>query len=328
MLTIAVLGLCLTLVAACQAQRSTSQPPLTDQLQIPKLMPRKTVTIEVRGPMEDLAIWVNGVYSGMTTPDLITLSTGDLVYVYSVGSGAHLVRGDEQFVEFSVEQTQDAYNLLVDVGQGPQLIGYRFKRWVGQQTFSELIEALPTLRVVDLGRCVEITNLEPLATRTGLIALGLWQSPIEDLKPIAGLVNLRSLDLRETAVDDLDVLLQLRLLRELFLNHSSVSDLDPLSRISGLRRLDLRDAPVADLGPIAGLGELRVLMLGGTEVEDIEALAGLENLSWLSLAWTRVSDISALAKLQQLELVSFYGTDVPAAQIQDFQRTHPQCEVY
>ncbi|AMV24056.1 Internalin-A precursor [Gemmata sp. SH-PL17] len=149
-------------------------------------------------------------------------------------------------------------------------------------------------------RGTSVSDLSPLSGLTGLRTLELIDTPVSDVGPLSGLTGLRELWLRGTSVSDVGPLSGLTGLRTLSLFGTSVSDVGPLSGLTGLRRLDLAKTPVSDLGPLSGLTGLRELWLRGTSVSDLSPLSGLKKLEHIDIRTTRVKDVTQLAHLKML----------------------------
>ncbi|HDH96168.1 MAG TPA: hypothetical protein ENF73_00385, partial [Proteobacteria bacterium] len=75
-----------------------------------------TVIVEVSGPEDGLRIYVNGVWTGATTPARIAVERGDVVVSDWLHNGCWLISGDERFVRFKREAFVDGYRLYADVG--------------------------------------------------------------------------------------------------------------------------------------------------------------------------------------------------------------------
>jgi len=88
-----------------------------------------------------------------------------------------------------------------------------------------------------------------------------------------------------------------------------------------------------DISDLVYCKKLRYLELFGSSFTDVSPIAELDNLTDLMLcSCYNVSDISSLVPadvLPRLERLYIGGTSsyVPAEQIQEFQKNHPQCEV-
>jgi internalin A len=99
-----------------------------------------------------------------------------------------------------------------------------------------------------------VSDLSPLATKTGMLSLNLTGTPVSDITALALMKRLENLDMRATPV----------------------KDLSPLAGMTKLHHLDLFDTPVTDLSPLAETGRLS-LELGGSAVKALSPLRGMHN---------------------------------------------------
>ena len=99
------------------------------------------------------------------------------------------------------------------------------------------LAALMHLESSDLSRCIEISDLAPLAGLTALQSLDCSNTQVTDLGPLAGLTALQSL----------------------VCSNTQVTDLGPLAGLTALQSLDCSYTQVTDLGPLAGLTALQSL---------------------------------------------------------------------
>ena len=147
---------------------------------------------------------------------------------------------------------------------------------------------------------VNLGDLTPVASLTGLHRLSLRGTAVDDLAPLTNLTNLEWLDLRGTQVHDLKPLANLVNLVWLDLRETPTIELVPITALRNLRGLHLQETPVGDIAPLAHLRDLQWLSLQGTQVSSVAPLAGLRNLQTLYLAGTQVTDFAPVAHINQV----------------------------
>lgn len=113
-------------------------------------------------------------------------------------------------------------------------------------------------------------------------------------------------------------------------HNGNLRDISFLEYMPKLETLILFEDYVRDITPLASCKNLRYLELYGNSMKDISPVAELENLEYLELACCyNVNDISPIIpadKLPKLKRFFCYGV-IPEAQIDEFARNHPGCEI-
>jgi internalin A len=207
-----------------------------------------------------------------------------------------------------------------------------------RDTVGVLLRVAATLRVtlLNLERCLGLSDLAPLAKLTGLTQLNLNEcASVTDLAPVASLSKLKMLYLGAcTGLTDLtpvaklgrltvlsvrgwrgsiDLIPLARLAKLFYLDCTScqeLTDLSPLANLANLSYLSLFDCPqVVNLTPLADLVKLRDLDLSWCiALADVSPLANLADLYQLNLDWCAgLADIAPLAKLTKLETLGLEG---------------------
>lgn len=211
----------------------------------------------------------------------------------------------------------------------------------------------PALGSLMLDNCRSLTGiagLEKLGSLTDLIVSGG-----HTVRSLAGLENLTSLiklDLRNTPVAAAHLADIGRLSALEILVLGGLPDLKDLSALSGLERLselqieacetlaDLRGFP-ASLTGFAGIihcpalekldgieaavGLERLDLTGNARLTNLAPLAGLSQLRELNLAGCRgIVDTGVFAQMPQLGIVQLGGSGVPASQLAELRKSHPE----
>ncbi len=197
-------------------------------------------------------------------------------------------------------------------------------------------EELPALTTLNLGSCMELTDLSFLSGLSQLKWLNLkdcWMlndlsflsglSKLEwlnldscrqltDLRSLCGLKNLTHLHMGScSGVIDLSFLSGLSQLRLLYLDHcSSAVGLNVLSCLSQLQSLDLSFwNSLTDLSDLSELSQLKVLVLNGCRsLADLSVLSRLSQLRVLHLASCQsLTNFSFLSSLSQLRVLNLHN---------------------
>lgn len=163
-----------------------------------------------------------------------------------------------------------------------------------------------------------VTDIGPLASRTGLVwlhlggnhisdtsalsamtqlsMLNLHSNAVADIGPLAKLVKVDWMDLGRNAFSDISALSEMTELRTLNLRENSIADIEPLAKLVKLEWLDLRRNNIADISGLSAMTELSTLNLDNNAVTEIEPLQGLTKLAWLGLVDNRVVNIGPLVE--------------------------------
>jgi hypothetical protein len=194
------------------------------------------------------------------------------------------------------EAYQEALRLCDEAKQsGGYALSFPLGRWLLE--LPPELERLTLLQSLDLGTCVRINGLGPVAALTSLKFLNLCGCrQISDLKPLTALTSLQSLDLSWCSQIRLEQLTTLTSLQFLDLyGCRQISDLKPLTALTSLQSLRLSWCKqISDLKPLAALTSLQSLDLRGcVRINDLEPLAALPSLRSIDL-W-ECPQISGLA---------------------------------
>jgi internalin A len=194
------------------------------------------------------------------------------------------------------------------------------------------IAGMPNLTVLDLRRCVQITDagLVHLAEMTQLKSLKLQSPGItnQGLKTLQPLTSLKALALEQSAVNDegLPLLAQFPQVVDFsLLECGEVTDagLVHLAKLPRLRQLNLRATPIdgSGLAVLKELPELAGLNLSQTQLGDdgLAHLATCVKMKKLQLWQTNVSSaglapLAGLKELEELRLDNNFGIDDAAAE--------------
>ena len=155
-----------------------------------------------------------------------------------------------------------------------------------------------------------LSNLQPIASMTGLTELVLKNNQISDISPLAGLKSLRKLDMEENSISNLSALPSLTNLTQLNLRSNQITDISALTGLKNLTEIDLWYNSISDISPLSGLTNLTMLAIGGNQISDLRPLSGLTGLTELTLSSNQISDISPLAGLVNLKSLTLYGNQV------------------
>ena len=157
----------------------------------------------------------------------------------------------------------------------------------------------------------QIADLSPLSELTHLIALHIWNNPIESLSAIEGLSNLEEITLvGDGGISDLSPLAGLVKLSRFLTWGNPISDLSPLAGLTQLDFLDICGSDVSDIAPLAKLTGLKELYLVGNAISDVSPLAGLTSLTRLSLEKNNISDVSPLSVLTTLKWLGLHHNSI------------------
>lgn len=108
-------------------------------------------------------------------------------------------------------------------------------------------------------------------------------------------------------------------------HNSTLQDVSFLAYMPKLEILILSGSPVTDLTPLANCHALNFLELCFCgRLEDISPVKDLENLEYLNISFTNVSDISPADGLTMKRFM-FFGNDLSAETIRNFEEAHPDC---
>ena len=155
-----------------------------------------------------------------------------------------------------------------------------------------------------------LSNLQPIASMTGLTELVLKNNQISDISPLSGLKSLRKLDMEENSISNLSALSSLTNLTQLNLRSNQITDISALTGLTNLTEIDLWYNSISDISPLSGLTNLTMLAIGGNQISDLRPLSGLTGLTELTLSSNQISDISPLAGLVNLKSLTLYGNQV------------------
>ncbi|MBK7939799.1 MAG: leucine-rich repeat domain-containing protein [Lewinellaceae bacterium] len=154
------------------------------------------------------------------------------------------------------------------------------------------------LKVLNLPKNREISDLRPLENLTNLQQLSVSNTRISDLGPLENLVNLQQLSVANTPVSNLEPLKNLSKLRILSVSNTMVSDLEPLKELRELRILSIFNTPVSDIGPLENLVNLQQLFIFNTQVFDLLPISTLIQkgipITWSSSATPGENKVIAL----------------------------------
>ena len=188
------------------------------------------------------------------------------------------------------------------------------------------LRTLMTWRYIPIPKSWTFKLRNDLEWDVSLVELSL--SKVTDLTPINRLPNLEMLALGNRKDLDLSVLKENVNLKALFLHGSSVTDFNPIGNLTSVQILDLTESNVSDLNWITNLKNLRELILIGTQVNEIAPLKDLKKLQDLTLIGTLIDDVAPLRNMQSLKELYLQNTKVSKQQIEDLQKSLPNCIIY
>lgn len=176
--------------------------------------------------------------------------------------------------------------------------------------FLKEMTGLKGLKITARDRADDIT--ENVSALTGLEALDLSDTGLEDIGFIGNLADLKRLCLSHNEITDIGVLAGLTGLEELDISHngSGIDDISVLSHLKELRSLSLYNCNVSDYTPISGLTKLRYLMIGcwlAPEIESLDFLSGMTELEELNIGESIVTGANVLGNLTNLKNLSCYS---------------------
>ena len=145
----------------------------------------------------------------------------------------------------------------------------------------------------------------------------------------ADLTQVRGLTLRQKQLTDIRPLANLKQLRSLNLVGNGLTDVNALAGCKELSFVSLDSNGITDISGLAGLTKIHTLLLNGNKLADkqLKHLEGLNRLFHLRLSSNKLTSISSLAGLTKLTYLGLYNTDVPRAEIEEFQKALPKCEI-
>jgi internalin A len=160
---------------------------------------------------------------------------------------------------------------------------------------------LTGLRALELSENPLAGALDPLASLTGLVTLGLAGTGTGDgdLEVLASLVNLEALDLREGGVGDPLGGIAPQAATRL----NTVTDLTPISGLISMKKLNVDGLQLGPggLGALAGMTAMEDLSVVGTGVRALSALTGMVHMRKLNLYANEIRDLGSLAGMIELE---------------------------
>lgn len=130
--------------------------------------------------------------------------------------------------------------------------------------------------------------------------------------------------LGETGLDPLKKLVHLK---EISAANTHISQIKAVESLPELEYLDITGTSVTDLSPLTNHHKMTSLYLQQTPITDISPLSNLINLQIINLNQTKITSIKALFELNKLAILVLSQTDIPEDEIQDFAKSHPNCEI-
>ncbi len=162
------------------------------------------------------------------------------------------------------------------------------------------LKGLKKLRLLDLHRNGNITNISPLKDLSNLVWLSLRGNRIVDMNPLKNLKKLTYLHIGYNRISDVSPIKDLKPLTFLNLDENRIKDVSPLSDLINLRNLALDDNSISDISPLSVLTDLRYLNLNDNEISDISSLSVLVNLLFIDLHGNQVSDLTPLKDMIEM----------------------------
>ena len=153
------------------------------------------------------------------------------------------------------------------------------------------------LKVLNLGKNYDLTNISPISTLLNIEELDCNGTKVSDLSPLVKLMNLRLLNFNYTEISNLSPLKSLVNLEEILCYATRVSDLTPLSNLRKLQVFNCSSTQINDLAPLSNLTDLRSLFCEFTQITDLSPISNLTNLKALNCNGTQVFDLSPLLHL-------------------------------
>ena len=164
-----------------------------------------------------------------------------------------------------------------------------------------------SLKHLDAGGNIGITNLTGLEHATNIIGLGLYHNPISDISAMSNMTLLQGFNLWGCQVADIGPLENLHNLQSFVLGNNRIIDLRPLSGLIQLQGIELESNRIVDVRPLATLINLTRLELDHNQIVDFSPLARLVNLEVLWINDNRGTDFTPL---QGLTLIEFKYDEV------------------
>jgi hypothetical protein len=196
----------------------------------------------------------------------------------------------------------------------------------GDLSFFSALAECPSLTLLDMRGCTELSDLSALVSASGLRGLGIYDaSRLYDLRALIGLANLQSLHIGDAPLTGglvavapvLDRLNDLSLLwvptatsfdelagsslQRINLAKCPATSLEPLTTVQSLEEVRLQRFPALDLSPLARLRHLQKLFLRNIdEPVDLSSLAQIDHRIQIGLHNTStVGTAGPLVKIQR-----------------------------
>ena len=180
---------------------------------------------------------------------------------------------------------------------------------VPSRTFlSPLAACSGSLRELDIGYFLKVSDLAPLAGCSMLEVLCIRNTPVKDLMPLAACRKLLTLDCSGTKILDVAPLAPCMDLRELNFSRTKASSVAPLASCRNLEEVVCERTPVKDLSPLSTCHKLLKLDCRGTKILDLAALAACTGLRELNFSNTKASSVTPLASCTSLKEVVCHDT--------------------
>lgn len=200
----------------------------------------------------------------------------------------------------------------------------------GDEIFA-LALCMPNLEFLDMDSCgvpnermAEIRDALPNAKVVWRIWFGRDYTVRTDVETILASYSKPSTNILRN--HNVQPLKYCRDVKNLDLGHNFITDISFISEMKDLEVCIIALNSWTDLSPIASCTKIRYLEIADTRLDSLEALRNLKNLKDLNAGNNRnLSDISPLYDLQLDSLWLGCYHKIPKSQIQDFQKTFPNC---
>ena len=175
---------------------------------------------------------------------------------------------------------------------------------VASRTFlSPLVACSGSLRELDVGYFLKVSDLAPLSGCSMLEVLCIRNTQVKDLMPLSACRKLLNLDCSGTKILDLAPLATCMDLRELNFSRTKTFSVAPLASCQSLEAVFCERAPVKDLSPLSACQKLLNLDCSGTKILDLAALAACTDLRELNFSKTKAYSVAPLASCKSLKEV-------------------------
>ncbi len=162
-------------------------------------------------------------------------------------------------------------------------------------------DKLTDLKKLNLGRCIGITDISPLASSTKLEELYFYNNKVEDISKLSKLTNLKVLSFYANRVKDISSLKDMKNLKVLDAHSNKIQDISPIKELKNLQELYIQQNQIADVKPLSGLAKLKTLYMHVNKVTDISMLGTLTELESFNASGNKVINIDVIKNFKDLD---------------------------